>query len=75
MNWCMNDCHEKAMWCGWKNYLNKEGFTANAKHKRRDSEEADGDTHNVTKEFKITLTAMTSPTDYKMLKEHFLVKE
>ena len=34
-----------------------------------------GDTNNVTKDFRIALAAMTSPADFKMLEEQFLVKE
>ena len=77
MKWCTNNCHEKAMWCGRKNCLNREDFAANAKRKRGDSDETGGrgDTNNVTKDFKIALAAINSPIDYKMLEEQFLAKE
>ena len=27
MNWCSNDCHDKPMWCGRRNFLNREDYS------------------------------------------------
>ena len=70
MKWCKNDCHDKPMWCGCKNCMNRADYST-AWKKRNESKETDSakEMKNTSSEFKIALAAMTSPEDFAALQE------
>ena len=79
MKWCTNDCHDKPMWCGRKNCINKTDFASMMKSKKEDKEGSgnknDGATQldkDFSKDFKIALAAMTSEDDFETLREQFM---
>ena len=79
MKWCTNDCHDKPMWCGRKNCLNKTDFATMMKSKKEDKEGSGNKTDGATqgdkdfsKDFKIALAAMTSEDDFETLREQFM---
>ena len=80
MKWCTNDCHDKPMWCGRKNYLNKTDFASMMKSKKEDKEGSGNKTDGATqrdkdfsKDFKIALAAMTSEDGFETLREQFML--
>ena len=70
MNWCKNDCHEKPMWCGRKNCLNRADYSA-AWQKKKDSKDSNSGNDTSSSEFRIALAAMTSPEDFEALQAQF----
>ena len=68
MNWCTNDCHEKPMWCGRRNCMNRADYSAAWKKK---STSKNAEKKDESSEFKIALAAMTSPEDFASLQEQF----
>ena len=81
MRWCTNDCHKKPMWCGRKNCLNKANFAKKMKEKWNGTNgiNTSGGSNSYGKDrdakingdFKISLQAMTSSADYKLLEQQF----
>ena len=56
------------MWCGRQNCINREHFDTQVKHKGEGGgSDGDNDGAKFTKNFKMSLAAMTSPADYKLL--------
>ena len=70
MKWCKNDCHERPMWCGRKNCMNRSEYSA-AWKKKNESKESENTYEGSSSEFKIALAAMTSPEDFAALQEQF----
>ena len=76
MIWCDNDCHAKPMWCGRKNCLNRSDFAKEWEKKKKAKGTRANNNSNVSSEFKISLVAITSPEDFKVLQEQFgLIKD
>ena len=78
MKWCSNDCHDKPMWCGRKNCINRADYATAMQKKRDNKDSGSGGTSssnssnsNVSKEFKIALAAYTSAEDYAALEAQF----
>ena len=80
MKCCVHDYHDKPMWYGRGDCLNKVDFAEAMKNKREGCDKNRDYPHNkknlqwnkndqFTKDFKITLTTMTSPNDFKDLTE------
>ena len=68
MNWCSNDCHDKPMWCGRRNCLNRADYSKEWQ-KKTQGKSASGYGPKSSAEFKIALAAITSTEDssYKQL--------
>ena len=74
MNWCKNDCHDKPMWCGRKNCLNRSDYSAEWKKRNENKNKVkdnDDSSTGSSNEFKIALAAMTSADDFAALQEQF----
>ena len=58
MLWCENDCHEKSMWCGRRNYLNKAVFAKNMDKKRSEQNNSGNNDSKMptSADFKIALS-------------------
>ena len=69
MKWCSKDCHEKPMWCGRRNCLDRADFTDAWKKKKAAVDSSTGSDSN--SDFKIALAAMTSPEDFAALQDQF----
>ena len=69
MKWCSNDYHEKQMWYGRRNCLNRAYFTNAWKKKKAAEDVSTGSDSNSN--FKIALAAMISPEDFAALQEQF----
>ena len=78
MIWCRNYFHNKPMWCGHKNCINRAEY-ATVMQKKRDHKNSgnsgatpsDNSRPNVSKNFRIVLAALTSAEDYVSLEEQF----
>ena len=82
MKWCTNDCHDKPMWCGCMNFVNRAEYASNMQKKRDNNNSSSGGAAppnsrpNISKDFKIALSALMSAEDYASLEEQFFqVKE
>ena len=75
MKWCTNDCHDRPMWCGRPNCLNREDFAAAGKMRKTAKEGQEG-VSKVSEDFKIALAALTTEDDFAALADQFFpVKE
>ena len=77
MIWCTNDCHQKPMWCGRRNYLPKAEFAQQMqkKHEKISKKECVGSEKapgfRVNEEFKVALAALATTEDYAILDKQF----
>jgi len=70
MNRCSNDCHDKPMWCGRRNCLNK-AYYSKEWQTNKEGKRTSGDGAKSSAEFKIALAAITSTEDFEALQEQF----
>ena len=69
---CSNNCHDKPMWCGRKNFLSCADYSAAWKKNKGDNDEdSNAQSSSASSEFKIALAAITSPEDFAALQEQF----
>ena len=79
MKWCRNNCHNKPMGCGCIHCIDRADYST-AIQKKRDNKNSDNDgatpsnnsRPNISKDFKISLAALTSAKDYASLEEQFV---
>ena len=69
--WCTKNYHNKPIWYACPNYLSKEEFAVKKKVERFGK----ADNVSTSKDFKVTLAAVTSNEDYKALEVQFLPKK
>ena len=67
MNWC-ESCHEKPMWCGKKNCINRADLFAAWQKQKVDKVSTSGNKPSSSR-FQIALAAMTSTKDSEALQE------
>ena len=80
MTWCSNDCHEKPMWCGRTNCLNRADCAVRMKKQRereRENKSSDEDSSkpdggNFSEDFKIALAATIPSADLESLESQFM---
>ena len=75
MKWYKNDCHDKPMWCGQKNYKSKVDFSKSMVEKRNgtpSNSKGDGNHVSGSDDFKIALAAMVSEEYFETLTGQFL---
>ena len=77
MTWCTNDCHDKPMWCGRPNCLNRSDYAANMKKQREGNSGGEAKPGKpsggkFSEDFKIALAAMIPSADFESLENQFM---